>query len=177
MTDAGPTGTPCGPAEAIAAARNGAPADDAALAAALSNAQVGEPALVHRLDRPGATYWLVPFSEAGRLSIVVQVERATCRVVSAGRVTGTDVPFLLDRSQALAAARARLADLQPLPSMRLVWRPGPASWSPFLPLWEIVHGNRTVFVDQSGGLHDDIAPTGSGGGSDGQNPPGEDLPP
>ena len=66
-------------------------------------------------------------------------------------------PWLIDEERAAEIAGCA----QPVEA-RLVWTPSRATRSPFYPLWEISTMLERVWVNQSGGVYQELTPAGPG---------------
>ena len=107
---------------------------------------------VRRLDKTGTAYFLV-FTEnhVACLDAVSGELLATART-SRSPVTVTD-RAAIERTAMGADATAEL-----------VWAPGMLSQSMFDPLWAITAGGQTLYVDQRGGLWNELRAKRPGGG-------------
>lgn len=111
----------------------------AALAREAVGSEPGSPARshpVHRLDRPGASYYLVQLGAS-----VAAVDPAGEEVLSWARVGKPTVEVEPEQAR-------ELADAPPDAPARLVWEASVASRSPLYPFWEVRSGAETVYVDQ-----------------------------
>jgi hypothetical protein len=120
----------------------------------------GQALRVDRLDAPASAYYLVLLPSDGRERHVALVDAQTGAVDQHAELAGDAGPMTVNMEQAIAAAK-----LGGRPSARLVWRPSPASYSPFYPIWEISSAGERRYVDQQGRLWDALPPSGRGGGS------------
>ncbi len=155
----------CSPVDAQEAARRGVFGGDVRLRTAIAESEAGSPVLVERLDRQGAAYYLVPFRQGDRLRAVVEVDARTCEIAKAGAITGPGANFLVTPDRALAAARNVQPGIPDNVLPRLVWQPCRESFDSFYPLWAIPHTAGTVFVDQSGVVHERLHTQCKGGGA------------
>jgi hypothetical protein len=112
---------------------------------------------VHRIDS-GRDYYLVVIGGTASAQAEVSLDAETGKVLSSARLTGSGSTIRIDAATAVARAGA-----EPDAPAMLVWRPCRASMSPFYPIWQVGEGNRAVFVDQAGGVWQDLSPAGPGG--------------
>lgn len=114
--------------------------------------EVGGRALrVRRLDRPDA-YYLVTFD--GKAVAAVDVDRG--EVLGWAATEGTHLT--VDENEA-----RKLAGADGAAEAELVWRSSAESRSPLYPIWAVRRGDTTVYVDQQGGVSNEIHPPGRGG--------------
>ena len=106
---------------------------------------------VRRLDRPGG-FFLVEFE--GRAVAAVDPDRG--ETLSWAATQGRHL--VVDEDEA-----RRLAGAAPGTEANLVWRPSAESRSPLYPVWAVHIGDATVYVDQQGGVSEELHPTGYGG--------------
>jgi len=163
----GPEEHPRAQAEAVAATarqairRLGLDRDDR-VASALRSGRPGPPALVERLDEPGAAYWLVPWQVEGGVAFVAQVDAAGREMLGAS-VFPEPVPSpVLPPDRAVALVRRRRARLGP-GAPRLVWMPCRQTTAPSRPFYEVPTEDGPVYVDMDGVVFDRPAPLGRGG--------------
>lgn len=134
---------------------------DGPVAAAGAAGRTGEPLLVARLDGTGH-YWLVPWYDQGAITAVVQVDAASGRMLSAGRLP-VPVQRIVPAPAEAAEAVARQCGQPPSGELRLVWRPCRESSSPLAPLYEVPTASGEVFVAVDGSVHRSLTPFGRGG--------------
>jgi hypothetical protein len=106
---------------------------------------------VRRLDRPGE-YYLVLFD--GKAVAAIDVDRG--EALSWAATEGTHLTVDQDEAR-------RLADADATADAELVWRSSAESRSPLYPIWAVRPGATTVYVDQQGGVHEELHPAGRGG--------------
>jgi hypothetical protein len=106
---------------------------------------------VRRLDRAGE-YYLVTFE--GEAVAAVDVDQG--ETISWAAV---ERPHLaVDEDEA-----RRLAGAEPGAQAELVWCSSAESRSPLYPIWAVSLGDKTVYVDQQGGVWQELHPAGRGG--------------
>jgi hypothetical protein len=106
---------------------------------------------VRRLDRPGEYYLVVLDGEA---VAAVDVDR------------GETLSWAATERRHLAVEEddaRRLAAAGPTAQAELVWRSSAESRSPLYPIWAVSLGDSTVYVDQEGGVWQELRPAGRGG--------------
>ena len=120
-------------------------------AAGVASDVEGRALRVRRLDRPGGYYLVLLDGEA---VAAVDAERGeTLSWAAAER------PHLaVDEDGA-----RRLAGAGPAAEAELVWRSSAESRSPLYPVWAVRVGDSTVYVDQQGGVWQELHPAGPGG--------------
>lgn len=106
---------------------------------------------VRRLDRTDQ-YYLVVFD--GEAVAAVDVDRG--EALSWATTEGTHFP--VDENEARKLAGADVAA-----EAELVWRSSAESRSPLYPIWAVRRGDTTVYVDQQGGVSNELHPPGRGG--------------
>jgi len=99
-------------------------------------------------DGGHASYWLVGLDDHDRHIIATVGEDDHEVLELAKRGPGPLLP--VDETAARAAAGL------PGGRARLTWRPSPASFTPLLPVWEIVGDQRQRWVDQTGKVWDTL---------------------
>ena len=114
------TEKPCGSAAAQRAAESFEPSADGdrSLAFALSQSRSSKPVHVERLDRPGASYYLVPFYSKECLRAIVEVDAESCEVSKTGTIHGEKVEFLLECKVAVKTVKQLLPKLRDLLNTR-----------------------------------------------------------
>jgi len=106
---------------------------------------------VRRLDRPGE-YYLVVFEGQAVAAVDPGRGETLSWAVTRGR------HLAIDENEARRLARAGAGA-----ETELVWRASAVSRSPLYPVWEVRGGDTTVYVDQQGGVSEELRPTGRGG--------------
>jgi len=106
---------------------------------------------VRRLDRPGG-YYLVLLE--GEDIAAVDVDRG--ETMSWAPVDQPHLEVDEDRARRLAGADSAA-------EAELVWRSSAESRSPLYPIWAVLVGDITVYVDQQGGVSRELHPAGPGG--------------
>lgn len=117
----------------------------------LNLAPAAEPKVwkVLRLDRPGASYYLVVFEHGAAI-----LDAASGETLQSAR-SATHL--------AVSAETARaLAELNGAESVDLVWQPCRASLSPFYPFWRVTSAGKTVYIDQQSRRWEQLPPAGPG---------------
>jgi hypothetical protein len=108
---------------------------------------------VRRLDRPGASYFIVHTD--GHVACLDEETRA---LMASAETPQSPVTL----TQEAALGRAGLGNAA---TAELVWSPGAASQSIFDPVWLVSHAGHTAYVDQRGHVSQQLKPRGPGGGS------------
>jgi hypothetical protein len=133
-----------------------------ASAAAALGLSASEPAaawLVNRI-RPGVPgYFLVVFGAPQAAVGLAAVDLATGEVFAKAKLPGRGPHHLLSSVDAI-----RIAGMGPGTEAVLTWDPGPASSSPFYPLWRLHDGDRTVWVESVTGAVSHTLEAKTGGG-------------
>ena len=106
---------------------------------------------VRRLDRTDQ-YYLVVFD--GEAVAAVDVDRGEALSLA----TTESTHFPVDENEARKLAGADVAA-----EAELVWRSSAESRSPLYPIWAVRRGDTTVYVDQQGGVSNELHPPGRGG--------------
>jgi hypothetical protein len=120
-------------------------------AAGVESEVEGRALRVRRLDRP-AEYYLVVFD--GEAVAAVDVDRG--EALSWAATEGAHLTVDQDEARRLAGANTGA-------EAELVWRSSAESRSPLYPIWAVFLGHRTVYVDQQGGVWQELHPAGRGG--------------
>jgi hypothetical protein len=134
--------------------------EERAVRVAADAAQVaGLPAAAHLVERldGGHRYFLVHFGEPGGRGAAVMVDAIDGSVMARAAVERVEQPWLIKEERAVEIAGCA----QPVEA-RLVWKPSRATRSPFYPLWEVSTASGRVWVDQSGRVWRELAPSGPG---------------
>jgi hypothetical protein len=121
------------------------------------------PVRVARLDQEGRGYFLVPIRDDAGLRGIVQIDAQTGEEESSARIQDPSSPFLLGDDVALDAARKARPQVRDWGRHYLGWRPCKESFNSLRPLWVVTHGDRAVYVDQTGRVFDELAISGRGG--------------
>jgi hypothetical protein len=134
-----------------------------AIASARAQLRLGEHVAVdawkvQRIDRTGESYWLVIFGERDAAVGAGAIDAQTGEVMVSASLPGTQKQLAVDAATAL-----QIAGMPPGTPIRLAWKSCPASRSPLYPLWEIVGGNETIYVDQQAKLWRSLAGRDRGG--------------
>ena len=111
---------------------------------------------VERLDGQHP-YFLVHFGEPGGRGAAVMVDAVNGSLMAHATVERIESPWLIKAERAV-----EIANVAPPVETRLVWKPSRATRSPFYPLWEVSTGTERVWVDQSGRVWRELAPSGPG---------------
>ncbi len=122
-------------------------------------------ARVFEVDRVASfegSYYLLVFDEAGEAGGLAAVDAASGEVTNWATLPGGGAPIPLDAE----SARDR-SGLGQGSRTRLVWTSFRGSRSPLYPVWEVSEPERTVYVDQQGGVWTSLAPSTRGGGGQG----------
>lgn len=136
---------------------------------ALHSAAPKLPALVQRIDRKDAYYFIVPFNIASRETARFIIDGFTGKLTEASGVTESDKSLsryvssreALDRMATVRAAskmkwqfefRRELVGLHPV----LVWKPCRQSASPFLPFHQFSVGSSLVYLRVDGQLFSEL---------------------
>jgi hypothetical protein len=106
---------------------------------------------VRRLDRP-AEYYLVVFDHKAVAAVDVDRGEALSWAATEGRHLTVDEDDARRRAGADSSAAAEL-----------VWSSSAESHSPLYPIWAVTLGDTTVYVDQQGGVQQELHPAGRGG--------------
>jgi len=119
----------------------------------------GLPAAAHIVERLDGQhpYFLVYFGEPGGRGAAVMVDAMDGSAMAHAAVEHVQRPWLIDEERA-----AEIAGYAQPVEARLVWTPSRATRSPFYPLWEISTALGRVWVDQSGGVWQELTPAGPG---------------
>jgi hypothetical protein len=113
---------------------------------------------VRRLDTPGDSYYLVVLGEEDAAVGVATIGLRKGDVQGSARLPGTGPHSILEANEA-----ATLAAGTEGAQIEMVWKPCPASRSPYYPLWEVRTALKVVYVDQQGRIWPDLRQFGSGG--------------
>ena len=106
---------------------------------------------VRRLDRPGGYYLVLLDGEAVAAVDVDRGEAMSWAVAERPHLA-------VDEDEA-----RRLAGAGPAAQVELVWRSSAESRSPLYPIWALQLGDTTVYVDQQGGVSEELHAAGPGG--------------
>ena len=107
---------------------------------------------VKRLDHPNKFYYLVVFGQENASIGIAVVDSATGEVNNSARLPGTNAHLIISAQQALSLVGKKTEAI-----LDLVWKPCPATRSPFYPLWRIRMETGTLYLDQHGNLLNDIS--------------------
>jgi hypothetical protein len=107
---------------------------------------------IQRLDKLGSAYFLIHIADR-----VVCLDAATGALMASATIPRP--PLLLPREAAIQSAH-----LSPTATAELVWAPSAATHSMFDPLWAVIEGEQTCYVDQRGKLWDTLPLKRPGGG-------------
>jgi hypothetical protein len=125
--------------------------------------RAGAAVRVARLDDPARGYLLVPIRDDAGLHGIVQVDSQTGQVETSARIADPSAAFLLPQAQAVAIARSARPQISDWGMPYLGWRPCKESFDGIRPFWVTPHGERVIYVDQSGRVYDDLTLSGRGG--------------
>lgn len=120
----------------------------------------GEPRLVHRLDRPGSFYYLVPFARKAQVTVLAMVDGASGEFVEgqAAENSKRSFPFADPPAKATDVLTARRVDVPGwrrhallqregvTASSALVWKPCRESLSPYLPFTMLTFGRHQFYL-------------------------------
>ena len=147
---------------------------DERVAAAMREAQPGQPLAVLRLDRPNTYYYLVPWQTKGRVTALTQID-ARFGIFHSLQLREKPVPqeFLSRQAVLERVAHKRfelpekLGRLILYPevaclSPTLVWQPCWESFSPHLPFYQFTVGEHTIYVRVDGEVFTKLTTTGCG---------------
>lgn len=126
--------------------------------------RAGAPARIVRLDQTDRGYFLVPILDASSgLRGIVQIDAQSGAEETSALIVDPSAAFLLPEAAALAAARRARPQVRDWGKPFLGWRPCRESFNSLQPLWVVPHGDRAVYVDQSGRAFDQLSLGGRGG--------------
>jgi len=157
-------------------------AESGPLSSVLKKGSLGDPVVVHRLDRPGQYYYLSPWEQDSGIGGFAEVD-ARFGNFKGFRAFPSPIKELLIGSEARNRLQSEIATrvdglrierpqgngfvvVKPgtygqLPV--LVWRPCRESWSPSLPFYMVTTGTHTVYVRIDGKVFTDLATSARGG--------------
>jgi hypothetical protein len=110
--------------------------------------------LVHRLDRPNQSYFLVELGGENTPDAVATVDSISGEVTHSAR---------LPHPSRLKTPQELLGENLGAPDVTLVWQPCDASRSPLYPLWQIRTKDDLFYLDQSGQRWYQLQISGRGG--------------
>ena len=99
--------------------------------------------LVHRLDDPSQSYYLIAFGEPSAAIGVCTINAQSGEMMSSATLPGSEPYRILD-----APIARRAAGLPMDAAARLVWKSFPGSRSMLDPVWQLAGYGQTVYVDQ-----------------------------
>jgi hypothetical protein len=109
--------------------------------------------LISRLDLPDAHYWLVALGPPQTEYSLAAVDALDGSLMNWAILEKPQVFTLLTPQEAVRRTMQRGAY-----PVRLVWQPCQASHSPLYPIWEVQTDERTLYINQQGGVFQELVP-------------------
>ncbi len=117
-----------------------------------------EPFLVESVSADFPDYYLVPFTQDGKITVVAMVGTKDNEGFYMSS-TFTEVPLdeypIVSEMAVRRLVQEKTGETEL--ATRLVWKPGPSSWQPFYPMWEVRSKSRALLVDDQGQILDNLS--------------------
>jgi hypothetical protein len=136
--------------------------DNPNMAAVRASGDVGLPVLVERLDKPGQSYYLIPWHDPRGVMLIVQVDAQSGLMSSMAFAKAPLKRLTISDNEAQSIVSERLG-VRSVGRPTLVWSPCRESASPFQPFYQVPIEGGQAFVDMLGTLHEHLTPFGKGG--------------
>jgi|SRR5215813_2044764 len=151
------------PTEAAQAAQRGLlRISEPEVTAAYAAGHCGVALLVKRLDQPDRNYYLVPWQDSRGVVLVVQVDAATGKMLSAAALPKPLPRLVMTPDEARHLAENHL-NHRVTGEPALVWRPSHESASPLQPFYYVPTDGGDAYVAIDGSVYQLLTPFGMGG--------------
>jgi hypothetical protein len=105
---------------------------------------------VTRFNGDAEDYYLILFGPTSGTTAVATVGAESDLMHSSANVGGLRPHLSISAEEAENIVQSAHPIEDPSWQVTAVWKPCPASWSPFYPLWQVSSKVRTYYVDQQG---------------------------
>ncbi len=105
---------------------------------------------ITRINGDAEDYYLILFGPSSGTTAVATVGAESGRIQSSAKLSGLRPHLSISAEDAENIVRSAHPIEEPSWQVAAVWKPSPASWSPFYPLWKVSSEVSTYYIDQQG---------------------------